>query len=298
MFEQAREAMEKGEASQPSVDSTANQSSSPSTTTESTAYAPQETTQQAQPSTVHDLEKLGKFMFGGKEYTPQELKSAMMRQEDYTRKTQELAQERRFNDNLSIDLKAVRENPALADQFKSIYPEKYHAYLDFILNNVEPKPQQTTQEANTQQKSLLENDPYYKQLKSELDEWKEFQTQEQIKQAEKTIDNILETMATKFKITKEMRGIAEEMVVNRANSATMQNMPMNNETWDKIYTKTYEDLIAFAKSYNKTLINQQQDANHRARDASSGGQPPGQSPKKMSFREATEAAVRDAQTAR
>jgi hypothetical protein len=78
------------------------------------------------PQTVAELDKLEKFKFEGQEYTPQELKNAILRQSDYTRKTQEFSQERRFYDNLQADLRSVRSNPALAAEFRRTYPEKFH----------------------------------------------------------------------------------------------------------------------------------------------------------------------------
>ena len=296
MFEAAREAMEKGEASQPVTDSQAPQTNDQSSSDQNqgaSAYAPQEPAQQAQ-STVQELEKLEKFMFKGKEYTARELESAMMRQQDYTQKTQEIAAERRFSDNLRYDLESVAQNPSLAEQFKSIYPEKYHGYLNFVLNNVRQAENQAQPQSSEQS---WKNDPELMRLKQEVKEWKDFQTQEQQKQAEKTIDNILETMATKFKVSKEMRTVAEEMVISRANVAITQNLPLNNDTWEKIYSGVHKELTGIAKSYNQALVSKQQEANRTARDASSGGQTPGQSPKRMSFREATDAAIRDAKNA-
>jgi predicted regulator of Ras-like GTPase activity (Roadblock/LC7/MglB family) len=161
------------------------------------------------------------------------------------------------------------------------------------LNNVSQA--QTTQPQGSEQ-SVIKADPELQQLKQDVKEWKEFQTKEQQKQAEKTIDNILETMATKFKVSKEMRTVTEEMVISRANLAINQNVPLNNDTWEKIYSGVHAELTAIAKSYNREITNKQQSANAMARDAGAGGQVAGQSPKKMSFREATEAAIRDART--
>ena len=47
-----------------------------------------------------EIDGLDKVVFRGKEYTPEEFDRAMLRQSDYTRKTQELAKERKYIDNL------------------------------------------------------------------------------------------------------------------------------------------------------------------------------------------------------
>lgn len=296
MFEAAREAMEKGEASQAPTTPNAEtqETSSPVTDQGASSYAPQETQGQTREEILQDLEKLERFTFKGKEYTARDLESAMMRQQDYTRKTQELASERRFVENVDDDIENVLSNPSLAAKFKEIYPEKYHAKLDRALNTF---GRMTQTQKQTPEEQSWRTDPELAQMKRDVTEWKAFQTAEQQKQAEKTIDNILEQMATKFKVSKEMRTVAEEMVVSRANVAINQNLPLNRETWEKIYSGVHKELSGIAKSYNQELIKQQQDANAKARDASSGGQAPGQSPKRMSFREATEAAVRDSRNA-
>ena len=61
--------------------------------------------------------------------------------EDYTRKTQEIAQERRYFANLDADLEKVRNNPSLAEEFKRIYPEQYHNFLRYTQSNSATRPQ-------------------------------------------------------------------------------------------------------------------------------------------------------------
>ena len=95
--------------------------------------------QKAEQPSVLDLDSVDKFKFNGREWTPKDLKSAYMMQSDYTRKMQEIAQDRKYADNLSTDVSAVLANPELAEQFKKIYPPKYHAVLDKILEKALPK---------------------------------------------------------------------------------------------------------------------------------------------------------------
>jgi hypothetical protein len=91
--------------------------------------APSAETPEAAPELV-DLDTMDKFKFGGREWTPKELEAAYMRQQDYSRKTQEIAQERKYYDNLPYDLDMVKNNPALVNQFKQVYPAKFHSWID------------------------------------------------------------------------------------------------------------------------------------------------------------------------
>lgn len=290
MFEQAREAMEQATQQETHSDSP-NAETITGLAPETTTTENQEQRQEAVPQapSVYDLEKLEKFTYKGKEMTARDLESAMMRQQDYTKKTQEIAQERKYNDNLRSDLESVMRNPSLAEQFKSIYPEKYHGYLDFILNKAEAKTEM--QQPTQAQQASWKDDPTYRQFQSEFSEWKQFQTAEQQRQAEATIDNVLQTMAGKYKISPEMKEIVEEVVISRANIAAQQGMELNNDTWDKIYKSAHDALTNAGRAYQKTLVTKQSEANLKAKDVAKGGGTPGQAPKKMSFKEATEAAI-------
>ena len=65
-------------------------SDQPEKTQESNSEASKSESAQA----ILELDKVKEFLFEGQKFTPQELKNAWLRQQDYTRKTQELARER------------------------------------------------------------------------------------------------------------------------------------------------------------------------------------------------------------
>jgi hypothetical protein len=92
-------------------------------------------TQQEKIQEMIELESLDKFKFRGKEWTPEEIDKAMLLQADYTRKTQAISAESKFIDNLDADLRAVRSNPDLTSEFKKLYPEKYHKFLDVVMDS-------------------------------------------------------------------------------------------------------------------------------------------------------------------
>src|SRR4051812_16401412 len=65
-------------------------------------------------SAPFDLGKIDKFNWEGEEWSVKDLKNAVLRQKDYSQKTEAIAQDRKYYENLSFDLAKVRENPALA----------------------------------------------------------------------------------------------------------------------------------------------------------------------------------------
>ena len=91
---------------------------------------------------VVDISTLEKFKFGDEELTPETLRKQRMMHQDYTNKTKAVAQERKFYENVGFDLDKVKKNPALADEFKKIYPKAFHRFLDFVLGGGEVAAQE------------------------------------------------------------------------------------------------------------------------------------------------------------
>jgi hypothetical protein len=55
---------------------------------------------------ILDLSKAEKFIFNGKEMTPKDLEKGFMLEADYRRKTQELAETRKYAENIHADLRS------------------------------------------------------------------------------------------------------------------------------------------------------------------------------------------------
>lgn len=247
------------------------------------------------PPPVTELDKLEKFKFENQEYTPQELKKAILRQQDYTRKTQEFSQERRFYDNLSADLKHVRGNPALAQEFRRIYPEKFHQYLEHISqdfgNNGATQPTTTPQSSNSPK--YAEIDPQY------LSRFEKVENALFEKEVE-AIETSLEAQEKEFSQKYPMADI--ETVYSKAQTLLDKNsalpkdehVKLDKETWDRLYKQDHEKNKQRYENYYKETINKQKQAGLKARDSGVGGAMPGTSPKRhKTIKEATEAALAD-----
>lgn len=247
-------------------------------TRESTSTAPSN-------SEILELDKIEKFKFEGQEWSPKDLKNAYLRQQDYTRKTQDLARERdtvegyksekRFVDNLFLDLKNVKDNPALADQFRKIYPEKFHTYLDFI------EAKKDLQNGQPQQ------NPEYALLKKDLDEVKGHFQQQRVQAAEAQIDAVISKLAPQYKMADE------ETVIVRARVASEGGVKLTPDVWEKIYKDVHDKNMARYKDHYEQQIKEQQAVNSKGRDIGKGGGTPGSAPKKRTFDEATADAVRE-----
>ncbi len=88
---------------------------------------------------VADLSKFQEVTINGQKMSIADLQKSIMRQADYTKKTQELSSERKYNANVWADLDKVKSNPALAAEFKRIYPAQYHTALRFVMQGGTPE---------------------------------------------------------------------------------------------------------------------------------------------------------------
>ncbi len=120
-----------------------------------------------------------------------------MRQSDYTRKTQELAEERKYAENFADDFETLANSkfdPQLVSKFKEIYPEKYHAKIDKFATA--SGTQEGDKDAQEQLKALLnkELEPHLKDLQS----IKQEAFESKVAAESKWLDNQFDTMEKKY----------------------------------------------------------------------------------------------------
>lgn len=216
----------------------------------------------AQPEMV-DIDSVDKFRFAGREWTPKDFQGAYMMQSDYTRKTQALAEERRYYDNLSSDLEAVKRNPVLAEQFRTIYPEKFHNYLDYVVQRQETK--QATQAVNTQGA-----DPA---LMKEIQELKQDMFDRKVQSIQAELDAKFKGYTDKFPLADE------EAVVARAQALLDRGEKMTDQLWERLWKSVHDRNQKLADKYYSNKVNQQKNVNSKTKDVASGGGTPGQAPK-------------------
>lgn len=233
---------------------------------------------------IAELDKMEKFKFEGQEYTPRALKEAILRQKDYTQKTQEhsrnvesFKQEQKFYDNLWADLEAVRRAPNLASEFIKLYPEKFHSALKQVLT----ESQGQGQTAQPQQSPQFDVDRESRLVKLE----KHFQEQEIAK-------NTQEIESTISKYEQQFPKAISKLAVADVFELYNQGIKPTAEHWEKAFRESQMLREKFAKEDYSELVKKQTKANAKARDVDSGGGTPGRAPKKFnSLKEVTEHAA-------
>lgn len=241
---------------------------------------------------VAELEKMERFKFDGQEWTAKDLKNAYLRQQDYTRKTQELAelrkgfeQERKYYENLYADLQYVKDNPQFAQKFIETYPQKFHQLLQRVLGDSSSQPQMQ------QQQSSRGPDV---ELMSRLSNLEKFYHEQEVKKNETEINTTLKELETKYP------DAITEMVMGRVYEA--YNRMLQQDPSAKLTKQMWEDSFKSVDSYMKDLVNtryrskqqEQLKANKRSSDVSPGGATVGRAPQKFKdLKSVTEFAVRD-----
>lgn len=276
-FEVAEAALASAQ-SQPSTES-----QSDSSQPESTKSAdPSSTDGQPSISEIMELDKLEKFKFEGREWTPHELKSAYMMQQDYSRKTAEVAQERKYYDNLAADLESVRNDPSLSAKFRELYPQKYHNYLSHVL----PKDQTPQVEASRS------NVP--PEVANRIEKLEQFINQFETKNLEAEIDSTFTKLGEKYPMADEQTVTARaDLAMRQGVQLRGQDGKLNVGELEKIFKAEHDRTQKAYDAHYAKQVEQQKAASAKSRDVAGGGGVPGQAPEKLTFEQATQKAIKE-----
>lgn len=242
-----------------------------------------------------DLDKLERFRFEGREWKREDLRRAYLRQQDYTRKTQELAETRKYTDNFAIDLREVINNRARLEDFRRIYPREFVERAEEILGHLpEQKPAQGTSQQQGQDpvRSELEG------IKRDLGQWKQEKQQAEVASIQSWLDNKFDAFTKKYSNVSRFGEGDKNPVLKAINSDLTILAEKGTKITEQViehYFKGYDDTLkASWNAMRKSEITQQQRAGKEARDVGPGGGAPGAAPKgPKTFKEATALMIAD-----
>ena len=223
------------------------------------------TTSEAQ--ALAELEKIGKFKYQGKEWTLQDLEKAMLRQQDYTKKTQTLSEERKafeqdrkFYENLHADLAKVRANPKLVSDFVRVYPEKFHQYLDGVAQEEEQADEASTAQ---EQRPMTQQIPV--ELYSRINRIEKHFNELEVAKNRQEIDSTVDELSRKYPDANP------ELALSRAFETYEGGTKLTKEVWEDIFKKCDQDGKHWMKSRYAELVKKQTAANNKGKDVDSGG---------------------------
>ena len=237
-----------------------------------------------------EIDSLDRYRYQGQ--SAKEWRDGYMRTQDYTQKTQALAEERKYYANLDTDLDRVRQDPRLAEQFLAIYPEKFHSYLKYVTGQANSAQPAQGQRPNTPQYAPM--DPKF------LREWNELQKERhdnRVASINAELDSKFSTLRTKYPYADE------EAVVARAQALFGQmkkadplnpNLRISDKQWDALWKAHNDGSYKLVDSQYKKQVQAQINASKKGGDVGSGGGIPGAAPRQFkSIKEATAQALSD-----
>ena len=243
-------------------------------------------------SPLTDIDKLERFRFEGREWKREDLRNAYLRQQDYTRKTQELAETRKYVDNFAVDLRAVLKDRARLEEFRRIYPREFVEKAEEVLSQL---PSARMPEGTSQKQQA--DDPVRGELemiKRDLGQWKQEKQQAEVASIQSWLDNKFETFSKKYSHVEKMGEPVLKAINADLEVLANQGTRITEQVIEQ-YFKGYDDKIkASWNAMRKSEITQQQRAGKEARDVGPGGGAPGAAPKgPKTFKEATAMMIAD-----
>lgn len=230
----------------------------------------------AQAPSITSLDSLSEFEFQGEKYTPERLQEMLQGYQSYGRKVQEYESEAKYIKNLDIDLESVAQNPALASEFKRIYPQRFHALVDRLLG----KSQGEQQTQGAIPKEFLNE---FGQLKSGYQSMREQLHQMAVESANAKLEATLPKLWEKFPLA------VEDAVLARAEGFLANGGKLTEQVWERLAKESHEAVRKKADSHYKKELQTQIHKGKEGGDIGPGGAAPGKAPPRTkTFDEARE----------
>lgn len=232
----------------------------------------------ASDATLADLDKLNRFRFEGKEWSREQMREKLregLRQEDYTRKTQELAETRKYADNFAVDLRAVIRDKNRFQEFAKIYPREYVERAREILSSMGQGA------AFSQQQPNEPYNPRLQEIEQRFAQWEQHQKAQEVEQIQSWLENQYQTLSKKYPLANT------EIVTARADVASQQGHKITTQVLEALFKKTDEEIKAQWDAHYKSKVDKQKQVGKEARDVGPGGGVPMTGPKK--YKNITEA---------
>jgi len=237
-----------------------------------------------------DLDKQERVRFDGREWSVKELRNAYLMHGDYTRKTQELAETRKYAENFAADLQTVLRQPELLSELAKIYPAEYVRRAEALLSELKNGNGSTQNASASQQES-----PQKPNLPPEFQEilsWKKQVEQERHEERVQATQRELDSLFDKYGKTYDL---ANQKAVNNAAIALVEaGHKLTPQALEKLFKQEHEENKARFEKLYSSKVQAQKQAGLKARDAGPGGSAPGASPKvARTMREARDQWLKD-----
>lgn len=233
---------------------------------------------------ITDLDKLDRFRFEGREWSRKELRDAYLRREDYSRKTAELAETRKYADNFAADLRTVIKDRARFAEFQRLYPREFVERAQEVMANLR-------EAGGTEQ--TKPNDPNGERiqaLEGKIQTYEQRQEAQEIEKLQLWIDNQFATFSKKYPDARQKEVMGDAEILAR------QGTKITPQVLEKLFKASHGEINGAWEARYKEKTSKQINAGKEGRDVGPGGGTPGEAPKTpKTFKEARELMIQDLQ---
>lgn len=249
----------------------------------------------AQAQAIADLSKFKEIMLDGQKLTLDQLRKERLMQSDYTKKTQELAKQRqeseKYSSNVWADLEKVKQNPALAAEFKKIYPAQYHQALRFVMQ------QQAMQQTQQPQQASLP--PELEEKISRYDQFIDQTMKEKVEAERQALDKSLETIESNLQkkypradaITAYTLADQKRLQIEQETGQKLSPKEINEQFMEPFFKASHEHQLKQFNEWNKEQAKTARNVNRQASDVGRGGGTPGSAPAKVRLKDVADQVI-------
>lgn len=247
-----------------------------------TVTEPSNLTTRQEAQAIAELDKMERFKYQGQEWTKKDLENAILRQKDYTKKTQELSEgrkayesEKKYHAALYYDLDTIRSNPTKENinEFIRVYPQSFHSHLQKVLETLQT---QNNQQGSQNQQSQTQRPQYDVDLMSRLTKLEKATHDQEVAKNTTNINTIIGEMSKKYPDAIPKLAIAE--IFDKYNETGKEP---SKEDWDEAFKAVNDQLDKHYKSRYGSLVKKQTQANDKGRGDAPGGGQVGKAPPKF-----------------
>lgn len=246
---------------------------------------------------IADLGRFQRVSWKGKEIPVNDLVSGWQRQSSLQKEIQTFKEQEKYVSNLQADLTKVLSNPALADTFKKVYPEKFHWILEETLKGRSPNMQSQPGSAERQQTQNGQPpndnlDPRVAKAISKIEQFETDRFEEKVQTRQAEIDSAFSKFQAKYPLATPNGD--ESYVLARAQSMVEGGSRLSEKEWEKLFADAHKHFEKAYESFYKTRNNNQLAANARGKESARGGGIPGSAPNSpKTIKDATKIALQD-----
>lgn len=218
-----------------------------------------------------DLDAASSWKFQGETYTPDQWTEIHSKANQYGEASKYIEEDKRYWANVNYDIEKVLKDPSRAEDFKQVYPERFHVLLDRVLNSNQRQDVVQGETNNVLPREIGEKLSDYERRLQQFEQ-KAFQAE--VQAASARIDAILPNLLKKYELADQEKVLFEaEKFLNKGGKLT-------DAVWERLVREDHQRTTARADKFYQAKLKSQLTQAEKGKDTGAGGATPGAAPVK------------------